>query len=100
MLTVSELTKKLTPIFDANGVTKAIVFGSYAKGYATEKSDIDIMVDTEDWVRGLNFVGLIGEVADCLDMDVDLIAKRSIKPGSRIASSIEQEGQVIYDNPR
>jgi len=97
MLTINELAKKLMPIFDAGGVTKAIVFGSYAKGCATNKSDIDIVVETEDWVRGLNFVGLIGEVVDCLDMDVDLIARRSITPGSSIADAIEHEGQVIYD---
>ena len=100
MLTIDELTQKLTPIFDANGVTKAIVFGSYAKGSATDKSDIDIVVETEDWVRGLNFVGLIGEVVDCLEIDVDLLAKRSIKPDSSIAIAIERDGRVIYDKPR
>ena len=97
MLTIDELAIKLKPVFDTNGVVRAVVFGSYSCGSVTEKSDIDIIVETEDWVRGLRFVGLIGEVVDCLNMDVDLIARRSIKPGSDIALAIEREGRLIYD---
>ena len=55
------------------------------------------MVEIKDWIRGLNFVGLIGEVVDCLKMDVDLPAKQSIKQNSSIATAIEKEGTVIYD---
>ena len=44
--TVSELQKILTPIFRKNGVRHAILFGSYAKGLATAKSDIDLLVDS------------------------------------------------------
>lgn len=44
MLTVVEIKMKLTPIFDAYGVQSAILFGSIAKGTATERSDLDLMV--------------------------------------------------------
>ena len=97
MLTIDDLAKRLKPVFDTNGVVRAVVFGSYSNGSATENSDIDIVVDTEEWVRGLEFVGLIGDVVECLNIDVDLIAQRSIKPGTDIALAIEREGRVIYD---
>jgi len=97
VLSVDEITKRLMPVFETSGVTKAVLFGSYAKGFATEHSDIDIMVETESWVRGLNFVGIIGEIAENLNIEVDLIAKRSIKPESHIAMEIEKDGMVIYD---
>ena len=42
--TLPQLKRVLTPVFDAYGVRKAILFGSYAKGTATEKSDIDLLV--------------------------------------------------------
>jgi predicted nucleotidyltransferase len=42
--TITEITDRLTPVFEQNGVTKAILFGSYAKGTATEESDVDIVV--------------------------------------------------------
>ena len=34
----------LRPIFDEYHVHRAVLFGSYAKGCATEKSDVDILV--------------------------------------------------------
>lgn len=37
MLTIDEITVKVTPIFKQYGVKKAILFGSYAKGCADEK---------------------------------------------------------------
>ena len=41
-----ELIKKtLEPVFRENGVKSAILFGSFVKGTATEKSDFDIRVD-------------------------------------------------------
>ena len=44
--TINEIKGKLTPIFDAYGVRSAILFGSVAKGTSTEKSDIDLLVDS------------------------------------------------------
>ena len=51
--TVPELQSVLSPIFRANGVRKATLFGSYAKGVATASSDVDLLVDS-----GLRGVGL------------------------------------------
>ena len=51
--TVPELQSVLSPIFRANGVRKATLFGSYAKGVATARSDVDLLVDSG--LRG--FVG-------------------------------------------
>lgn len=56
--TVSELQNILSPIFQQNGVKQAILFGSYAKGVATAKSDIDLLVDSG--LRGLAFFGRSG----------------------------------------
>ena len=50
--TVLELSDIFNPIFEQYGVKRAILFGSYAKGKATAKSDIDILVDSG--LRGLN----------------------------------------------
>lgn len=52
-----ELKDILTPIFKQNGVRQAILFGSYADGYATPQSDVDLLVDSG--LRGLAFFGLL-----------------------------------------
>jgi len=55
--TLSELKNILTPIFDEYGVQKAVLFGSYGKGTANDKSDIDLLVASG--LRGLRFVGML-----------------------------------------
>ena len=39
---VSQLKSTLFPLFRDYGVRKAVLFGSYGKGTATEKSDVDL----------------------------------------------------------
>ena len=57
---VSQIKKILSPIFEAHHVRRAVLFGSYAKGTARERSDIDILVDSG--LRGLAFYGLLEDV--------------------------------------
>jgi len=97
MLTVNEITTKLTPIFEQNGVTRAILFGSYAKGVATEDSDVDIVIETEQYVRGLKVYFILGRIIDALGVSVDLIPRKSIKPNSRVETEVNNTGRVIYE---
>ena len=45
--TVPELQSVLSPIFRANGVRKATLFGSYAKGVATARSDVCLLYTSD-----------------------------------------------------
>ena len=55
--TVNDIKRILQPVFKKHNIKKAVLFGSYAKGEADAKSDIDIMVDSN--LRGLAFYGLL-----------------------------------------
>lgn len=55
------------------------VFGSYARGEATEKSDIDIAVEFSA-PMGLNFVAMADEIEGLFGIKTDVVSKRSIKP--------------------
>ncbi len=44
--TLSQLKAVLTPIFVRYGIQRAILFGPCGKGSATEKSDVDLLVDS------------------------------------------------------
>lgn len=92
--TVLELQTILAPIFQQNGVKKAILFGSYAKGLATSKSDIDILVDSG--LRGLAFFGLLEDVATAVEAPVDLLDITQIEKNSRIDREIRESGVAIY----
>lgn len=88
------------PIFEKYPINKAILFGSYAKGEATNNSDIDLYIDTNGKLRGLDFVGLLEILVDTLGIDIDLIDKSHIEPNSLIMQEIIDGGMVIYEKSK
>lgn len=93
--TVDQLQGLLTPIFRKNKIRKATLFGSYSKEKATIHSDVDIMVDSG--LQGLAFFGLVDDVCESLNCDVDLIDIRDITPDSKVDHEIKNNGVVIYE---
>lgn len=96
-ISIKEIKEKTIPILNKYPVEKAIIFGSYAKGEANQKSDIDIFIDTNGKLKGLDFVGLLELLVDTLGMDIDLIDKSHIELDSLISKEIEDGGTVIYE---
>lgn len=90
----SRIKDILTPVFKNHNVKKAILFGSYAKGSATNNSDVDILVDSG--LKGLKFYGLLEDVVTSLDKNVDLIDTSQIVSDSEIENEILKNGVVIY----
>ena len=93
--TVPQLKEVLTPIFDAYAIRKAVLFGSYGKGTATDRSDIDLLVDSG--LRGLRFVGFMDDVRQAIGKEVDLFDVTHIEAGSRIDREIQQTGVTVYE---
>jgi predicted nucleotidyltransferase len=59
-------------------ISRLGVFGSYARGEATETSDIDVAVELNG-PMGLNFVAMANEIEELFKIKVDVVPKRSIK---------------------
>ena len=95
--TIDEIKRLLSPVFQEYNVKSAVLFGSYGKGSATAKSDIDILVDSG--LKGLRFYGLLEDVCQKVDRPVDLIDVYQIRPSSKIAREIAGTGIVIYEQP-
>ena len=93
--TVPQLRAILAPIFSRYGVRRAVLFGSYGKGIATEKSDVDLLVDSG--LRGLKFVGFLDEVQRTVGKEVDLFDVAHIQAGSRIEREIRDTGITVYE---
>lgn len=45
ILSINDIKTKITPICKNYDVAQAYLFGSYARGEATEDSDVDIRID-------------------------------------------------------
>lgn len=94
---VNEIKSKLRPIFEAAPVYRAILFGSYAKGNATEESDIDIVIDSKGELLNMEFYGVLEDITAQLNKRVDLFEISELSRNTAICSAVEQEGIVLYD---
>lgn len=56
------------------------VFGSYARGEESQKSDIDILVDFNSKINLLDLIGLEQELSEVLGIKVDLVTFNSLNP--------------------
>ena len=90
-----QLKDALFPLFLDYDIRKAVLFGSYGKGTATGKSDVDLLVDSS--LRGLRFIGFLDEVQRALGKDVDLFDVSQIQPASPIDQEIRRTGVTIYE---
>lgn len=91
---ISNIQSILNPVFQSYHIKKAILFGSYAKGQASQKSDVDILVDSG--LKGLAFFGLLEDVVTALDKNVDLLDTSQVLPDSLVDQEIKKCGVLIY----
>lgn len=94
ILTVEAIKVACKSIFDKNRLNYCYLFGSYAKGTATEKSDVDLMVSDE--VSGIRFYGLVEELREELKKKVDLISKEQLINNPELLNEVLKYGIKIY----
>lgn len=82
--------------FKSQPVEKAWLFGSFARGEERSDSDIDIMVVFVDGAKiGFRFAGMVCELEDLLQRNVDLVVEGSLLPFA--AASAEHDKKLIYE---
>jgi len=78
-MTIDKIIKKKTgAIFKKYGVTKAAVFGSYARGEEKKNSDIDLLVEMDERNTFFDFIGLQLDLEKALGKKVDLVTYDSL----------------------
>jgi len=72
--------RKIISILRKHGVVKAGIFGSYARGQATKRSDIDILIEVKKRKKFslIDLVGLEQELEEKLKKKVDLLTYNGI----------------------
>ena len=101
--TIDELKRRITPVAEKYELKSVYLFGSYARGTATDESDVDILVDREgSIVHGILIGGLYEDMQSAVDKEVDLITTQSLQEKSiydfcpEFADNISKEKMQIY----
>ena len=95
--TIKEIQEKIKPVLEKSPVIKAILFGSYALGKATSQSDIDLLIDSNGALKGLDFYGVLESLIQATKKEVDLIEKQELVIGALIDREISSSGIVVYE---
>jgi len=92
---MKQIKDQIIPILLKYGVSRASLFGSFARGEETDKSDIDILINLPKGMSLFGFADLKMELESKLERDVDLVTYRSIHP--LLKNSILKEQEIIYE---
>ena len=77
--TTLEIKKKIIPILKRHAVKKASIFGSFARGEAKARSDLDLLIEYKTKNKSLfDLVNLKTELEEKLGRKVDIITYNSI----------------------
>ena len=93
----SHIINKLQSFFPAYPVEKAWVFGSYARGDETRKSDMDIMVrfDKNATITLIDHAGIMIDLEKLLHKKVDLVSEGTLYHFAQ--ESVEQDKILVYE---
>lgn len=91
---LKKLKEKILPILKEHKVTKAGIFGSYARGEQNKKSDIDILVEVNDDMGLIDFISLKMLIEKAIKKKIDLVEYDTIR--KEIRSNILSEEIPIF----
>ena len=93
--TIEQIRQIARPIAAAYGVRSMRLFGSYARGEATEDSDVDILVDRGKLRSGFVMGGLYADLRDGFQKDLDLVTTQGAD--AEFLSRIRPDEVMIYE---
>jgi predicted nucleotidyltransferase len=98
--TIDEIKERIRPVAEKYNLPAVYLFGSYARGEADEKSDIDIMVNLDGTaVRGLfDYAGVYLDITDHFDKEIDMIEEAVLRETNdrRFVANIKKDMVNIY----
>lgn len=94
ILSIEDIKESCKVVFEKYDVEYAILFGSYAKGMASEKSDVDLVVSTKE--TGIAFYGIVEELRLSLRKKVDLLDLNQVEGNIQLLNEVLKYGVRIY----
>ena len=93
-LTLDDIKRICTEVFNKYSVDYCYLFGSYAKGKETEQSDVDLLVSVP--LDGLKFYELVEVLRENLRKKVDLLDVSQLNNNPALLQEVLKDGVKIY----
>ena len=97
ILTIDQIKKAVLKVVESNykdDIEFVFLFGSYAKGYAGNSSDVDLCISTK--LSGFKFLGLAESLRIELSKRVDVIRLSDLSNNIDLVTEIMKDGIKIY----
>ena len=94
ILTTEQIRMCCKEILDAYQVEYCYLFGSYAKGKATEQSDVDLLISTKE--KGLRFYEIAERLRESLHKKVDLLDVKQLVNNETLIHEMLKDGIKVY----
>lgn len=87
--------KRIKQYFSTQPVSKAWLFGSFARNEQTDESDVDILVSFDKGVSLLRHAAIACDLEDLLNRQVDLVTEGTLYP--EVLPSVNKDRILIYE---
>jgi len=98
ILSIESIKNSIKMVLAKYEVSFCYLFGSYAKGYAKETSDVDLLIQTN--ISGMQFFGLVEELRESLHKNVDLLRVSDVVDNIDLLNEILISGVKIFEQQR
>ena len=93
-LSLDFIKTNVKKVLDSYDVDFCYLFGSYASGTATERSDVDLLISSK--VTGMDFFGIAELLREELHKKVDLLNSEQLSNNQELLEEILKKGIKIY----
>lgn len=94
MLSIPRIRECIAPICKKYPIQKAYLFGSYARGNATEKSDVDLRIEG-DITSFFMLGGIYSELSDALGKELDLLSR--LPDSEAFKKNLRKDEVLLYE---
>lgn len=94
VLSLDQIKKICSEVFEKFDVEYCYLFGSYAKGKATEKSDVDLLISAS--VSGLKYYEMIELLRENIKKKVDVLDLSQLNNNAALVQEVLKDGIKIY----
>ena len=94
MLSIPIIKECIAPVCKKYHIKKAYLFGSYARGEANEKSDVDLRIEGD--IKSFFMLGgIYSDLEDALGRKIDLLSK--LPDSDKFKENLQRDEVLLYE---